>query len=104
MKTKFTMQEITAALAIQAKIEAGHKAASAKLDAIVGDKKHVNGLTFEEVKFSAPFRAAKAECAKWHEINRQFAKKAGKYLLGAMRYVSNPERYPECAKYMEGAK
>ena len=104
MKTKYTLQEVTEALAIEARIEAGQKAAIARLDAIVGDKRHPNGLTLDEVKFSAPYRAAKAECERWHEINRQFAKKAGKYLLGAMRYVRLPERYPECAKYVVGAK
>ena len=102
MKTKYTLQEVTEALAIEAKIEAGHKAASAKLDAIVGDKRHPNGLTFDEVRFSDPYRIAKADCEGWHEAGRQFAKKAGKYLLGAMRYVRLPERYPECKKYIKG--
>lgn len=104
MKIKYTVQEVTETLAIEARIEAGQKAAIATLKSLIGDKVHPNGLVFDEVKFSAQYRAAKAECERWHEINRQFAKKAGKYLLGAMRYVKNPKRYPECKKYVVSEK
>ena len=58
MKIKYTLQEVTEALAIEARIEAGLKAANATIKSLAGDNVHPNGLVFDEVRFSAPYRAA----------------------------------------------
>ena len=100
MKT-YTTAEARNAQAQCDKLEAALKIAADKMNAIVGDKQYPNGLVFDEVKFSAPFRAVKAECETASYYLQCFNRACSKELHGAMRFIRLPNRYPECKKYIK---
>ena len=100
MKT-YTTAEAKNALAQYNNLQDVHMAAADKLNAIVGDTRKANGLVPDAVKFSAPYRAAKAECETAFYYLQCFAKACPKELHAAMRYVESSNRYPECKKYIK---
>lgn len=101
MRKQYTIAEAKTANDQCEKLEAAYTAAYTELVVIIGDNQHPNGLVFEETRISAPYRAAKAKMESAMRYQASFNKAAGKELLGAMAYVRNPARYPECKKYIK---
>ena len=104
MKTKFTMQEITAALAIQAQLQEACDIANTAVQAIVDKYACEDGHIPDAVKFSEVFRGVKEVKEKAHRCLASFNSVCGGKLLMAMHYVNNPERYASFKKYVEVTK
>ena len=104
MKTKFTMQEITAALTRQAQLQEACDIANTAVQAIVNKYACEDGHIPDAVKFSDVFRGVKEVKENAHKRLASFNWACGGKLLMAMHYIGNPERYPECKKYVEVEK
>ena len=104
MKTKYTLQEVTAALARQAQLQEACDIANTAVQAIVSKYSCEDGHIPDAVKFSDVFRGVKEVKENAHKRLASFNSACGGKLLMAMHYVGNPERYDRFKKYVDVTK
>lgn len=104
MKTKYTIQEVTAAIARQDQLQENCDIANAAVQSVVSVYACEDGHIPDAVKFSESFRGVKEVKEKAHASLASFNSACGGKLLMAMHFVRNPVRYASFKKYVEVAK